>query len=154
LVRINFSFPSLKREKLNRRYFTIAASGALLIGTQARAELPGVKVRFVITRLTKVPGSTETRSTYENAVLVAPGERFQADFQDEYRFSFRPVSTSNGVRVEVSLIDLKRHPMDEMSGQVEIRIGQGGGLTLRSLEGESYEIGLLVTTQPLPKNAV
>jgi hypothetical protein len=139
---------------MNRRTFSIATTTSLVFTTAAISGQPqGVRIRFVITRATKNSDGAQTRSTYENAVLMAPNERFQADFQDEYRLAIRPVQTSEGIRIEASLTDLKLNPATEMSGQAFLDIGQGGSIAFQSTGNKTYGLGLLVTSQPLPKSA-
>jgi hypothetical protein len=139
---------------MNRRAFAIMASTVLsLTGTAIHAQQQGVKIRFVIARITKRPDGAESRSTYENAVLMAPNERYQAEFQDEYSLTVRPISTGAGFTVEVSLIDTKLNPANQMSGQIQLEVGQGGSIAFQSSGNEKYALGLLVTSHPLPKGA-
>lgn len=138
---------------MNRRTFVAAASCApLFVSSSVFAESQGIKIRFVITRSAKTQ-DTENRSTLENAILLAPNERFQGDFTKDYRLALRPVTTSEGIRVEATLIDLALYPAIEMSGQALIQMGQGGSITFRGPGPESYALGLLITAQRLPKSA-
>jgi hypothetical protein len=139
---------------MNRRTFSIATTTSLVFANaSASAQPQGVRIRFVITRVTKSSDGAHARSTYENAVLMAPNERFQADFQDEYRLALRPVQTGEGIRIEASLTDLRLNPATQMSGQAFLDIGQGGSITFQSPGNETYGLGLLLTSQPLPKSA-
>jgi hypothetical protein len=140
---------------MHRRAFAIATTASLLLATEAiRAQPQGLKIRFVITRTTRSEQGGETRSTYENAVLLAKNERFRADFQDRFRLSLRPVSKGEGIEVEASLVDLELKPEREMTGQTLISVGQGSTISFQSSGDNTYTLGLLVTSQPLPKSCL
>jgi hypothetical protein len=81
---------------------------------------------------------------------MAPNERFQADFQGEYRLAMLPVQTSEGIKIEATLTDLKLNPAAQMLGQAILEIGQGGSIAFQNSGNEAYRLGLLITSQPLP----
>jgi hypothetical protein len=139
---------------MKRHEFTLALSW-LFIGVPllARAQTLGIRVRFVIARSSGNAAGATTTATYENAVLMKEGEKFEAVFSDRYRLSLQPIPEGETVRIIAALCDTVSHPEETFRGEASIRRGFGTGLELGSIGSETYRLGLFVTPAPLPPSA-
>ena len=139
---------------MNRRTFALSAAVALVATPQlATAESQGIKIRFVIARTVSLADGGADRSTYENAVLLAPEERFERDLEG-YRVGLVAVPDGANVRVQVVLRDLQRSASQPLTGSTVVKLGQGGGIDFPAQDKALYSVGLLVTPQMLPRNGV
>ncbi|MCV2351111.1 hypothetical protein [Paucibacter sp. Y2R2-4] len=135
---------------MNRRTLVLSAAAMLAtVSKPANAQSQGIKIRFVITRLTTRSDGAVEKATYENALLLAPSERFETNLEG-YRIGLRAVPVSDGVKVEVALRDLGRSMAQSITGEATVKMGQGGGIDFPAQETGLYAVGLLVTQQALP----
>jgi hypothetical protein len=105
----------------------------------------GIKFRFVISAKHTPQNASQNSRTYENAVLMSFGKAFSADFEEEFRFSLKPVRDASDVVVDLQLHDLKRGAV--RVGEKTVRIVLGRSTDVLLSESVDYRYSVFLTTE-------
>lgn len=133
-----------------RRFVASLAIGTFTLAAGAQAPSQGVVLRFRVLARTRLPtGDVDSRS-YENAALVAFGERFSAEIGKEFRIALRPRDEGTSVGVQVELTDLQRPGAAAGHASAAVPFGGEASLALNEHDARSFSVVLRATRAALP----
>jgi hypothetical protein len=132
-----------------RRSISAAFFLAVLAPTVTFAARMGVALRFVIAE----QRTSGERRTYQDTVIFdfEDDATFASDFDGEFNVSLRPTLAAGGVRVEVSVHDLRRAGAFAGEGTAVVALdGREAFVELSTSAERRYGVTLSATRRALP----